>query len=236
MKKENIMWGLLLVLGAMVLIFGKLGYLGDINAVSLIVSAALGLIAVINLFKLEFTGVFFPLAFIGIIYDKELGITAITPWIILVAAALLSIGFSLIFHKHHHHYHTEYNSKENYDEKDFDVIDVEDASNVTCTTKFGASAKYVNTEDFKQADLSCSFGAMKVYFDNATIQGEKAVVRIDGSFCGIELYVPKKWQVEDHLNVSLAGVTEKNRNQSTGTPVLVLVGSISFSGVDIIYV
>ncbi|MDO5294161.1 MAG: hypothetical protein Q4F05_15590 [bacterium] len=234
MKKQKIIWGLLLVLGAMVLIFGKLGYLGEIKPFSVIISAALGLIAILNLFKLEFTGVFFPLAFIGIIYDKELGITAITPWIILVAALLLSIGFSLIFHKHEHH--VEYNRKKDFDEKDFDVIDVEDASNVTCSTKFGASAKYVNTDDFRQADLSCSFGAMKVYFDNAIIKEDKAVVHIDASFCGMELYVPKEWKVEDHLGVSLAGVTEKNRSQSNGSPVLVLVGNVSFSGIDIIYV
>lgn len=236
MKMKRVMWGLLLVLGALVLVFGKLGYFGEIKVWSLLFSGAFGVIAIMNLFKLEFAGVFFPLAFIGIIYDEELGITSITPWVILIAALLLSIGFSMIFHRNKKHYYDYKKDYKDYDEKDFEIINEKDESNVFCSTKFGASAKYINTDEFKQAELNCSFGAMKVYFDNAVMTGDSAIVKIEASFCGVELYVPKEWEVEDRLNVSLAGVTEKNKNQPNGRSKLILIGSVSLAGVDIIYV
>mgnify|MGYP006893000712 FL=1 len=47
----------------------------------------------------EFLGNPVSIAFICIIYDDWLGITALTPWTVLGAALLGSIGLSLIFKK-----------------------------------------------------------------------------------------------------------------------------------------
>ena len=51
-----------------------------------------------SIFKRNFSGILFPIAFICIIFDDKLGITAITPWTVLIAAALGSLGLSMIFH------------------------------------------------------------------------------------------------------------------------------------------
>ena len=47
----------------------------------------------------ELREILFSIAFICIIYDDWLGITALTPWTVLGAALLGSIGLSLIFKK-----------------------------------------------------------------------------------------------------------------------------------------
>ena len=96
----------------------------------------------------------------------------------------------------------------------FEKIDIEDESHVGFKTSFGASIKYINTDKFEQADFNCSFGAMKVYFDNAIMSNENAIVRINASFSGIELYIPKTWNVDDKTNVFLVAIDEKNRNES----------------------
>lgn len=36
--------------------------------------------------------------------------------------------------------------------------------------------------------LDCSFGPIKVYFDNAKLNNGRGIVRIDASFSGVELY------------------------------------------------
>ncbi|MBA9010068.1 putative membrane protein [Clostridium saccharobutylicum] len=77
---------------------------------------------------------------------------------------------------------------------------------------------------------------MKLYFDNAVMSNENAVVRINASFSGIELYIPKAWNVDDKTNVFLGSVSEKNRNNQVTTNTLTLVGDVSFSGVEIIYI
>ena len=38
MKKENLLWGILLILGGMLLIVSKLGYLGDVNSFNILVA------------------------------------------------------------------------------------------------------------------------------------------------------------------------------------------------------
>jgi predicted membrane protein len=232
MKKERVFWGLVLILGGVFLIISKLGYFPDVNVFSLLLTVFLIVVIVKSLFHINFAGILFPIAFICIIYDKQLGITNITPWTALIAALLGSIGLSMIFHKHTKWFNTKHNDED----YKFEKIDVEDESNVRFKTSFGASIKYINTDKFEQADLNCSFGDMKIYFDNAIMSKNNAIVRINASFSGIELYVPKTWNIEDKTNVSLGSISEKNRHAQITTNTLTLVGDISFAGVDIIYI
>ena len=111
-----------------------------------------------------------------------------------------------------------------------------EGDSIHLSTSFAGSIKYINSDDFTHANLKCSFGAMKVYFDNAVIQNGQAVVALDVSFAGVELFVPKEWRVDNMVDASLGGVEEKNRSISTGTPVLKLTGKCSFAGITIIYV
>lgn len=76
---------------------------------------------------------------------------------------------------------------------------------------FGASTKYINSDEFEFAQL-------------------------DVSFAGVELYIPKTWNVINQIDVTFGGVDEKNKNQSAGVPTLTLMGDVSFSGVTIIYI
>lgn len=232
MKKERIFWGVFLIIGAIFLLISKLGYFSDINVFSLLLTVCLIAIMIKSLLRLNFAGILFPIAFIGIIYDEQLGITEITPWTILVAALLGSIGLSMIFHK---------SSKwskinQDWDEDEWETIDVEDGSHIKLETSFASSIKYVNTDKFEQADLRCRFGGMKVYFDNAIMHKGSAVVNIEASFSGMELYIPRTWKVDNKTNASFGGVEEKNKNNGVLTETLTLVGNINFSGVEITYI
>ena len=232
MKKEKIFWGILFILMGVFLIISKLGYFPNVNVISLLLTAFLVAVVVKSLVRFNFAGVLFPIAFICIIYDKELGITNITPWTVLIAALFGSIGLSMIFHKH-----TKYvNFKFDSEDYKFEKIDVEDESHVRFKNSFTSSIKYINTDNFEQADFNCSFGAMKVYFDKAIMSNDNAIVRINASFSGIELYIPKEWNIEDKTSVVLGSINEKNRNNQVTTNTLTLVGDIKFSGVDIIYI
>jgi predicted membrane protein len=232
MKKERFFWGILFILAGVCLVISKLGYFANINVFNLLLTVFLAAIIVKSVFHLSFAGILFPIALICIIYDKQLGITQITPWTVLIAALLGSVGLSMIFHKHI----KWANSKCDHDDCKFEKIDVQDESHIEFKNSFAASAKYINTDKFEQADFSCSFGAMKIYFDNATMSNENATVKINASFAGIELYIPKTWNVDNKTNVFIGAVEEKNKNNQTTTNTLTLIGDINFAGVEIIYV
>ena len=232
MRKENMFWGLLFVLLGVFLVVSKLELIPNVNVFSLLVTAFLVIVILKSIPHLNFAGMLFPIAFISIIFDKQLGITSITPWTVLIAAALGSIGLSMIFHKpikwankkfHHEDFH-------------FEKVDVEDGNNVGYSNSFSGSVKYVNTDNFENADFKCSFGALKVYFDNATMSGNNAVVRIDANCSGIELYIPRGWKIENRVNVFLGAIDEKNKNNELTTNTLTLIGDVRLSGVEIFYV
>ncbi len=234
LNKNRLFWGVTFILTAVFLIVGKLGYLEDLSIFSMIFTVFLGAIVVKSIYPVNFAGILFPLAFLGIIYDKQLGIENLTPWTVLAVAALGSIGLSMVFynkkmfHPHHHVFGVE--------PYDFEVIDVEDENHVRQSTSFGESSKYINSEDFKQADLECSFGAMKVYFDHAQVQDSQVLVRVHVSFAGMELYVPKEWAIDNQVRASFGAVEEKNNHVANETVKMVLVGDVSFGAIEITYI
>ena len=148
----------------------------------------------------------------------------------LIVATLGTIGLSIIFQNK-----VNINNKVDKD-YEFIVIDEEDKSNIVQKTSFSGITKYINSDDFKQADLHCTCGAMEIYFDRAKIKDKTAVVQINSTCSGIELFLPKEWTIENHISTTLSGIDEKNRNTPDGSATLILIGEITLSGITITFV
>lgn len=231
MKLKRFFWGFFFLLAGLAIIAGKLGYLGSINIVTLILTIFLIPIVITSIMHRNFAGILFPLAVIGIFYAKPLGITELTPWPLLLTALFLSIGLSIIFHgpKYSKYFHVVHG--ENFDT----IIDEEDESCVKVDVHMGSSIKYVNAKDFKKGIFHASCGALKVYFDGATVSEEGAEIIVDASLSGVEFYIPREWNVKNEVQATLGGVEEKNKAEGKG-PVVTLKGTVSLSGIEIIYI
>lgn len=187
MKKngEKIFWGVFFILGAVFLLVSKMGYLQGISVLTLFLAVLFAACLIKSIIHVKFAGILFSLAFLAILFDEPLGIEAITPWPVLGAALLGSIGLNLLFKGK---WNCKWNSGE-FPRHSKDTVDVEsevigeDANYMKYETTFGDSIKYVNSDDFKRLNLECTFGGMKVYFDNAIIQGGSAVVELKGGVC-----------------------------------------------------
>ena len=228
MRKEKIFWGLYFIAAAILLLAGNLGIFKEVSVWTILLSIFFAATMLKSLFHRNIPGALFSLAFLAIVHSRILGIEAITPWPVLGAALLGSIGISIIYHPKHHYHHRHWDENES--------IETITENDMEFRTSFGSSIKYVNSDDFNRARLDCSFGGLSVYFDNAMIQNDHAVIEIQASFSGVELYLPRGWNVVNHLETSFGGVDEKNKNNTTGSPVVTLVGNISFAGVSIIYI
>lgn len=207
MKLTKWFWGIFFLLAGVAVIVNQLGYIGSINIFTLVVTILLIPIIIKSITHRNFGGILFPLAFIGILYKDELGITNLTPCPILLTALFLSIGLTIIFEKHN-----DYKKYCKIHGKDFDeVINVDDDSVFEVKVNFGSSIKYVNSSDFQRGIFNCSFS-------------------------GVELYIPKEWEVVNNVSASLGGIEEKNLSHSKNGPKVILKGNISFAGVEIIYI
>lgn len=243
MKKRHnsTVWGIILIAIAVILVLSQLGLLGNFNVGlwTLLLTAFFAIILIKSIFTLNFSGILFPIAFLCILYDDQLGITVLTPWTVLVVALLGSIGLSMIFHpkKHSHIFSYTSHGDTPEDEKFSQVIDETNGDTINCKNHFGACMKYINSENFVKGYVNTSFSGTKLFFDHAVIQEEYAELEIHGSFCGIELFIPKTWTVTSQIDVMLAGITEKNPKMHIGGGnQLILTGDLKFSGIEITYV
>lgn len=116
------------------------------------------------------------------------------------------------------------------------VVEETTENSVYCSNTFGATTKYINSNNLQRATLDCSFGEIKAYFDNAVVQNPSVEICVHVSFGSVELYIPREWTVVQNANVFAGSVNEKNRNCSDGRPVVELVGEVNFGAVTIIYV
>lgn len=231
-KKENIFWGILLLLIAAFILASGLGYFKETSAIKIVFAGISVGLSIKGILNINFYLIFFPLALIGIIFNNELNIDSLSPSILLLIALLFSIGLSLIFKKPNKYFH-HINTKERIKDKIF--IENDDSS-INCSVTFGSTVKYVNTNDFKNMKIDCSFGSVKVFFDNATITSDSAVINLDIAFGGAELYIPKNWKIIQQCDSTFGGVTEKNTKCLESGPTVFLKGDVTFSGLTIIYV
>ena len=68
------------------------------------------------------------------------------------------------------------------------------------------------------------------------MEEDTAIVNLDASFSGIELYIPKEWKVINELDSSMAGVEEKNSSDKDATKTLKLRGRVNLAGLEITYI
>lgn len=234
----RIFWGLMFVgmaLAVTMSMFGVVSFGMNIGWIVLLV--LLLAIVVRSLASLQWFGVFMSIAGILTILTTQ---TAYLPldWTpvgdgvaigyIWAVATLLAIGFSILFRRGY---------KWCQHDRKAQVLDDQDGSNIMVGVNFGETVKYVSSDDFKRATLSCNFGSIKAYFDKAKIKGEKAVIEVNGSFSNIELHIPRGWDVANHVSCSLAEAKEKSRPEVTkDSPKVEIVGSMNLGELEIIYI
>ncbi len=234
-------WGLFFLAAAAAVALSAAGiFTFGINIGWLLLIIFLSAIGIGSLVKLQWFGFFMPAAGIITILATQTDLVNLsgrgigTLW---ATAALVAIGFSILFHRRWGS-HNSHKYRGDYDK----VIDEADGEETTVHVSFGSTIKYINSEDFRRAVLECQFGAIKAYFDNAKIKGDSAVIEINGSFSGVELFIPRNWRVVNDLHANLAGVEEKNGHGSRssdsekGGKTVTLVGNINLAGVEITYV
>ncbi len=228
-KGNKVFWGVLFLLGAAAFLVSRLGLLEGVGFWSILFSIGLVAILIKNLVRGSWGGILFSLAFLVIVNDKLLKLEAITPWPVLGAALLGTIGLNLLFPGVHRN-------------KSFKLIAGGEHAVGNCVSgekvfyanAFGSSVKYV-TGELSQIHLDNAFGTMEVYFVDAVLKDHMANVKIDSAFGKVVLYVPESWQViSEHMETSFgSGLVMEHRNDPGAVDTLYVSGDISFGALVI---
>ena len=235
MKKQKIFWGIFFIVAALLIIISKLGLMPDVGVFSIFATIVLLWMLIQGLKYINFYEIMFAIAFLCIIYDEPLGIEALTPWTVLAAALLFSIGLSMLFHgkrKYHHHINIAGKSHSAFGESSEQFND----EHLVCENNFSAAIRYVNSNNFRGAHLENNFGSLTVYFDNALIQGGSAQVSIENNFGATTLYIPKEWKVVTNLEHSFGNIDEYGTSVGSSDITLYIRGETNFGHIELHYV
>lgn len=223
-RGRNLFWGILFLLGAVAFLASKLGFLEGIGFWPILFSIGLIGILINGLVKRDFGQILFSLAFLVIVNDEFLNLEAITPWPVLGAAALGTIGLNFLFPRHHRA--KVYRSAS---------VDHSSGNSVFYENAFGSAVKYVVGE-VSQVRVDNGFGSMEVYFSDAVLKDHRANVNINSSFGKVTLYVPRGWKVVNNTATAFGGMTLGYENDLQGEDTLYVSGDVSFGTVEIQYV
>jgi hypothetical protein len=230
-KVKNVFWGLFFICAAAMVVLSQMGMFFEIGWFSILLTVFLIPVMVSNLVKLNFYGFLFPLAFLFYIYAEPLFLLDnVRFWPLMLATLFLSIGFSLIFKRRRFEKFMHTNPK-------FGKSLLGDGGNVVSFSEsFNSSTKFITSQDLERGYFSCSFGSMKLYFDKAVLAPGGAEIVLSCSFAGMELYVPRYWNVVNRIDPSFGSVDHYQRENQPGAPTLTLTGDCSFGGIKIFYV
>ena len=152
----KILWGLLFLVGAVYLIASKVWSLPRISVFNVILGVFCVWIMIEGIRHVNFWEILFPIAFICILFSAPLGLSAFTPWPVLGAALLGSIGLSMIFKPKKHRTWSEGHMYGNMAGSDSEQCNGE---NLNFDNTFGESIKYINTDNLCTVSVDNSFGS-----------------------------------------------------------------------------
>ena len=232
--KNNIFWGLILLLSAVAILVNRLGYFQAISFWSVAFNIVLAAILIKGIARGSFGTILFSIAFLVIVNDELLHLEAITPMPILLAALLGTIGLNLLFprfgRRHKGHFVRIGNGQSG-------MVDEAGRNGgiISYDNIFGESVKYVSGE-ILQVNIENVFGSTQVYFTEALLQHGSAGANVELVFGSVVLYIPSSWSVILNTENCLASVQESGRHNADGQNVLRIGGSLVFGSLEIVYI
>lgn len=238
MKLGKWFWGIFFIVSAAFVLLVQFFSFAEIGGWSLLFTIALALVFIASLTRAHFSGIFFSLAGIAIIYSEQLHIERLTPGPVLIAALFLTIGCSILFRRRWMppHWGRKWRDNRNTVDTEGDSEGVSHGDSVNCSALFGSKTEYLHSPNLHYAELTSTFGGMKVYFDRAMLANNAATANLSCSFGVIELFIPHDWKVVERVNCAFGDISKKNRPGVLGSNVLTLTGNVNFGGVSIIYI
>ncbi len=241
MKNRNWFWGVLMLVCGVLVIATQFKIFAAFNLWNVLLSIVLGSVAVKSLIDRNFFGVFPPIALIYIILQKPLSLVYISPFTLLLAAFLISLGMSALIRPRTKYYCSD-GQQEQYSHGGMrpstQADDNNNDNNSYVRVSFGSLSKYLHADCFQNGQFSSNFGMLEVYFDQVRLSPQGAQVVLNSSFGGVKLYIPRNWNVIEELSVTAAEVKNNTRlyQPDATLPPLRITGSVSFGEIEINYI
>lgn len=231
-------WGVFFLLAAAAIIISQIGDFRDFGFWTVLMTVVLLAIVIQSAAQKSFGGVFVPVAILYWTYQKPFDLPYLHFWVLILAGVFVSMGFSFIFKK------KSWSGCENM----FAGVIIDDGLGGTTDevngdenhpvvhVKFGSTTKYLRAGALESVRINVSFGAAEIYFQDVIVHPNGADVYLNCSFSGVELYIPRTWNLANNANATLGAVdTHGGFGGDIGVdaPTIRIHGNVSLGAVEI---
>lgn len=240
--KKRIFWGIIFIAFAVLLILDCFGLAFNIFDKIPLWKIFIGVVLlywiVLQISKVNFYMVFFPIAFIVMIFEGEIATLLkipsgdIAPWyIFLLIAFLLSVGFGFLFKKGG----VKVTINNNDSEKGVNV----DLNGLNYTTGKvgGKSTVYVDCSVRVNEKVENDLGHCDVFFTNIDSYDGNGKIEIENNLGHVEIHVPPEWVVSCKIDNNLGSVSAPKPRDKSGEEelkTLYITGDNNLGSVEII--
>ena len=152
----------------------------------------------------------------GFLLLKNLGSLEFNTFLIIVSVIIIMIGLSVLIN-------SENRMKAKTESKNTDDI----------STVLGGGEFRNKSQDYQGGKVTAVLGGVSLDLRDAKIKGE-ARLEVLGIMGGIEIRVPRDWQVISKIAPIVGGVENKAESSPDGkSPVLTVVGTVALGGIEI---
>lgn len=240
--RSNVFWGVALILSALLIILDAVGQnLGfiELPVFKIIICILIAAWGVSELVKGRFSHIFLPLGFIFAILQTNIyqwvhagdpGLEALVEagkayfvrtWIVILAALLLQIGFSVLLPKKKE-YVPGRPGQASYTDRDDGYFE----------NDLGSSACYVDAARLGYYRAKNDLGKLDVYIENADAYRGGGTIEITNDLGQTVIHIPTGWAVDNQIVASLGTVSCSV--PTSGSPSIKLVGTCDLGSVSII--
>ncbi len=112
-------------------------------------------------------------------------------------------------------------------------------STVNLVAVFGGCERRVGSQAFRGGKAMAVFGGIELDLRDATIEGDEAVLDLNCVFGGVEIHVPRNWNIDARCVPVFGGYSDETRQAIAADPTierekrLVITGTVLFGGVEI---
>ncbi len=113
---------------------------------------------------------------------------------------------------------------------------IDQAEDLDVVNVFAGGTRLIESEAFRQGEVTCVFAGADLNFKNAGLDQNGAVIQLSSLFSGCNVFVPEDWEVKTEVTTIFAEVSDKRLKQPDHTDhkkVLYIRGVLLFSGLDI---
>ena len=228
MKTHKLFWGLGFLLAAALIILDVVGVIptllsavGEVSVFSLILGLLLLSYALARLFRGKVSAIFFPLAFIFLLFEKNVAVLCgleteniVNNWLVLLIALLLHVGVAILLpFRRIRRGHRRY------------AVSCEESM-------LGSSTVYVNCDDFTPSIVSNMLGECTVHFQNVDSYQGGQTLTVSNDLGSMTINVPVTWTLVTDIDNSL-GSLDTPAQTDNGGPILYIKGDNNLGSIDI---